>query len=341
MRILHITETTDGASGVATFVRELDSSLKATGIESHVVCALGKTFSGEALDTDYDIVHIHGLWLPFFHNTSNWAHANGIPIVWSPHGMITPWAMHHKKWKKLLGWRLYQKSDLAKANLIHATAASEVEDVRRMGLSNSVTVVPLGVWVNHLQKQNSTGDKKTLLFVSRVQKKKGLMNLAQAWALLPQTIRDAWKVKIIGPDEDGHTAEIKAKCKQLGIFSEWEFAGPMFGDNLDFSYRQATLFVLPTYSENFGSVVIEALARELPVITTKGAPWQELLERQCGWWIDIGVEPLTKALTEAMSLDDSTLNAMGKRGRDLVEEKYTWPAITKKMIAGYSAISRQ
>ena len=76
------------------------------------------------------------------------------------------------------------------------------------------------------------------------------------------------------------------------------------------------------------------------MITTKGAPWEELETHKCGWWIDIGVEPLARALREAMSLDDATRHEMGKRGRRLVEEKYTWDAVVTAMVKGYEDILR-
>jgi glycosyltransferase involved in cell wall biosynthesis len=95
------------------------------------------------------------------------------------------------------------------------------------------------------------------------------------------------------------------------------------------------LFVLPTFSENFGTVIAEALAAGVPVITTRGTPWEKLRTRQCGWWIDIGVEPLAAALREAISLSDQQRQEMGRRGRCLVEEEYAWPQIGREMNAVY------
>ena len=250
--------------------------------------------------------------------------------------MLTPWAMNNKKWKKSLGWWLYQRKDLARSDMLHATAQSEVDDIRRMGLDNRVFVAPLGVTLSSLRTWRG-GAKKTLLFVSRVQRKKGLLNLASAWSCLKYETSN-WRVRIVGPDQEGHVQEVKAECERLGILDDWEFVGPKYGEDLQNEYNNADLFVLPTYSENFGSVVVEALSHCVPVITTKGAPWGEIAEENCGWWIGVGVEPLAQALREALALSDAERHEMGKRGRRLVEEKYTWNAVVRRMVNGYKSL---
>jgi glycosyltransferase involved in cell wall biosynthesis len=103
----------------------------------------------------------------------------------------------------------------------------------------------------------------------------------------------------------------------------------------------ADLFIHPSDSENFGISIAEALYAGLPVVTTKGAPWQELEEHNCGWWIDIGVEPLVKALKSAMGLTDDERLEMGRRGHELVLEKYTWDAIGREMAKAYEGVLKK
>lgn len=187
--------------------------------------------------------------------------------------------------------------------------------------------------------------RRTLLFVSRVQRKKGLPNLITAWSRLPEDLRTAWTIRIVGPDQDNHTAELKAQAQALGVAGDFEFAGAKYDADLAAEYASADLFVLPTHSENFGSVVIEALAHEVPVICTKAAPWAELEgdssgNGKCGWWIDDSVDALTTCLRSALTTPPSTLAQMGARGRSLVESKYTWRAVASRLSTAYENVSK-
>ena len=352
MKILQVITGLQKAAGTSVFCGEISNQLVSRGHEVSVaICDLTEA-NKYPLDArvhlvsiddvirssnlSYDLVHIHALWSPILHRVSRWAEARAIPVVWSPHGMLTPWAMRNKRLKKLLGWHLYQKHDLKSAALLHATAPSEVEDFRRLGLANSVLVAPLGVEQKVCEK--IAREERTLLFVSRVQRKKGLPMLLEAWAKLENELKQGWTVRIVGPDQDNHTAELQAQSEKLRITRDFIFAGAKYDDELAAEYANADLFILPTHSENFGSVVIEALAQGVPVITTKQAPWAELQEFQCGWWVEDTVEALTAALREALRRTD--LGEMGARGQKLVAERYTWSAVCDKIIGGYQSVTK-
>ena len=143
-----------------------------------------------------------------------------------------------------------------------------------------------------------------------------------------------------GDIEREYEAKVRARVKELGFEDQFVFTGALNDDEKWAAYARADLFVLPTYSENFGIVVAEALWAGVPVITTKGTPWHELEERKCGWWIDVGVEPLVVALQDAMLLPDDERIEMGERGKKLIDEKYTWDAVVKNMAEGYGKLAR-
>lgn len=345
MRILNIVSDLQKASGVTTFVEHLVAELRDRGHEVNVLTRKMPDEGSACLVAAYDLVHIHGLWDPWLHRWAKAACKAGVKVVWSPHGMLTPWALRNKWWKKLPAFALYQWRDLHRAVMLHVTASSEVADVRRLCLKNPIVVAPLGVdrigrsEVESMKEFPGMGrGTRTLLFVSRVQRKKGLPNLLLAWSCLPDGLRKGWRIRIVGPDEDNHTAELKKQAKALGIAETVDFVGPRYGAELGSEYQSANLFVLPTHSENFGSVVIEALSHGLPVICTKGAPWAELVTYRCGWWIEDSVESLTDALKVSVSLPITDLYEMGARGRKLVEEKYTWKAVCDAMVDGYRRI---
>lgn len=284
-----------------------------------------------------DLVHDHGLWLPVNHRIAGLTKNLDIPRMTSPRGMLEPWALNHRKWKKKIAWALYQKRDLQNAAALHATAESEARQFRALGLKQPSYVVANGVDIPafpDLQPAIVEGEK-TCLFLSRIHPKKGLPMLVEAWASVRP---EGWKMLVVGPDERGHRDEILALTKAAGLEGCWEFSDPLEGDAKWLAIRSASLFVLPTFSENFGIVVAESLAACVPVITTTGAPWHGLLENRCGWWIEPDVEQLSRSLAEATSMDAGELKKMGARGREWVEKDFAWQAIGEQMSQAYDAI---
>ena len=282
------------------------------------------------------LLHNHGLWLPLNHWVSSLCRKHCIPVIVQPHGMLMPWALDHKAWKKQLAMVLYQRHDLSTARLLVATAPSEYENLRAFGLRQPIAIIPNGVSfsVPDTTKppiKSAEKKRRTVLFLGRIYPVKGLINLIDAWA---QTSVDGWRLKIAGPDEGGHLADVLTRVQQAGLTDSVEYVGAVDGDAKSQLFRSADLFVLPSFTENFGVVVAEALAHGVPVITTRGAPWQDLRTYKCGWWIDIGVEPLASALRAAMKLTDADRQAMGLRGRDYVR-RYDWDDIAAQTVDVY------
>jgi glycosyltransferase involved in cell wall biosynthesis len=284
-----------------------------------------------------ELIHDHCIWLPTNMAVTAVARRSKVPFVVSLRGMLEPWAMQYSRHKKQIMWHLYQRRNLEAATLLHATAESEAVHLRQLGLRKPIAIIPNGVDLPEQTKRKpkEASQPQTILFLSRIHPKKGLFNLIEALRQLPMT---GWQVLIAGPDEQGHQAEVAAAAGSAGLQHIVHFVGPVDDDDKWDLYRSADLFVLPTYSENFGIVIAEALASGVPVITTTGTPWQELRTHQCGWWIEPKVEPLRAAIREAFALSDEQRVEMGQRGRNLVESKYSWAAIAAQMSAVYQWI---
>ncbi|GIW68010.1 MAG: glycosyl transferase family 1 [Candidatus Parcubacteria bacterium] len=291
-------------------------------------------------DISTDIYHGHGLWQLPVHYMCRASRQKIKPYVISPRGMLEPWSLEQSKFKKKLALWFYQYKDIANASCIHATAKMEAENIRKLGLSNPIAVIPNGLNLSEFpaKEQSRSKEIRTILFLSRIHPKKGIELLIEAWAKIEKEIRNGWVIKIAGNGEPKYINSLTHLIKRNNLENEIEIIGAKFGEDKLNMYQKADLFVLPTYSENFGMVVAEALACGVPVITTKGAPWEELNTHNAGWWIDIGVEPLTKALTEAMQLSDGERKQIGLNGRKLIEKNYSIESVAQKMIQLYEWI---
>ena len=283
------------------------------------------------------LVHVHGLWSPVCVMTSRYARRNGVPLVVSPRGMLEPWAWQHRAWKKRPVWWLWERRNLQQAAVLHATSGTEADNLRALGFRNPIAVLPNGVDLPEqrpveLQRPVAGNEPRIILFLSRIHPKKGLVNLVNAWS---RTRPAGWRVVVAGPDEDGHLAGIQALAQRAGVAGEFDFVGAVYGQDKWQLYKKASLFVLPTASENFGVSVAEALSMGVPAITTKGAPWQSLVEQRCGWWIDQGVEPLAQALVSATGCSDRERMEMGLRGAAWVRMTLGWDRIGAEMAQVY------
>ena len=298
--------------------------------------SFGRTLS-DAIKGNEAIVHDHGLWLPSNHIAAVVSDRQRVRRVVSARGMISEWALAQAARKKRIAWHLYQRRDLASAALIHATSEAEVEEAQRLGVHVPIAQIPNGVEIPSLDAlpEWSATPKRRALFLSRVHPKKGLLSLVEAWSRVKP---DGWELVIAGPDEDGHRADVERAAAQAGIGDQIVFIGPVADADKWTTYRSADLFVLPTHSENFGIVVAEALAAGVPVLTTTGAPWNELQTHRCGWWTEIGPAPIAAALQDATDLPTSALREMGQRGRQLVEARYAWSHAAENMAQAYAWI---
>ena len=282
-----------------------------------------------------DIIHTNGCWIPMSAMAAIWAKEAGYKVIYTPHGMLEPYAIKRHYWtKKLPAILMYQKKGVAVADLIHATADTEKDNLLKLGWNKNVTVIPNCVQIDNITMKTSWERKKNILFLSRVHPKKGVNFLIEAVAQLKNELA-GYIVTVAGPGEFSYVESLKALAKTKGVDEMFDFIGPVFSDKKWELYKQADLFVLPTYSENFGIVVPEALATGTPVITTVGTPWQELNFENCGWCVEIGTEALVKALYEFVNCSDSELASMGKAGRNLVIKKYDSHKVAEQMNCLY------
>lgn len=342
MSITLLTQAAHGSEMLASVCPQLKRVVAESG--SRLALGLGLPFRSELARIIRTarplLIHSHGLWVPLNHWAVSMGRRSDVPVIVQPHGMLEPWALHHKARKKKLAMALFQWCDLESAHLLVATSGVEYENIRKLGLRQPVAVIPNGVDLDNDSislKTRLPNQPRIALFISRVHPVKGLLNLVHAWAQLAPT---GWHLRIAGPNEEGHLEEVQELVQRLGLQDSVDYVGVVAGAAKSALYNAADVFVLPTFTENFGVVVAEALAHGVPVITTRGAPWADLETYDCGWWVDIGIEPLVQALRKAMAITDDERQMMGARGREYVR-RFDWDGIARQTLDVYRWVQGQ
>lgn len=288
-----------------------------------------------------NIIHVNCCWLPCSALTQKWAQALGYKVILSPHGMLEPWIVARHYWtKKVPALLLYQRAAIKNADYLHSTAESEKANLLKLGYNKKIEIIANGIDINSIQLKSTWKKNKKILFLSRIHIKKGIEFLLDAISKLKDKLQ-GYTIYIAGEGEVKYIQSLKEKAEVLGINNLIFFCGGVYGEKKWKLFREADLFILPTYSENFGIVVAEALASGTPVITTKGTPWQELETEHCGWWTEIGSKPTIDALKSFLLCSEKDLEYMGKNGRLLIEKKYSAKKIAEDMLTLYQKLIKQ
>lgn len=299
----------------------------------------------QAMSGDWSphVVHDHGLWQLNHHNTANLAQKLKIPRIVSPRGMLEPWCLNHRKFRKQVAWRLYQHRDLKLSQCLHATSESEARQFRTLGFTQPVVLLPNGVTlptaIQSLELKNTPRSKqREVLFLSRIHPVKGLLNLVAAWK---NNVTEGWILRIVGDSEDGHETAVRTAIDDAGLDKSVRIEPAVHSAEKWNYMRRADIVVLPSASENFGIVVAEALAVGTPVITTTGTPWQRLIDYDCGWYVEPSIDGLSEALRSSMSTAAERLGEMGNRGKTWVQDEFSWSDLSMKMLQTYNWLLNQ
>jgi len=244
---------------------------------------------------------------------------------------------------------LFENRNLKSCDCLVACSEQEALSLRDFGLSQPIVILPNGVSESLIRKKPSNKkdlvfrlkydirpNTRILLFLSRIHPFKGLeLFLECVLEIRDEFRKNNWMFVIAGINELSHEEELKIFVENNNINDIVRFVGPQYKQDKVDALDSANCFILPSKGENFGISIIEALARGLPVITTKTTPWKELEDLDCGWWIRRTKNDFINTLIKLFSKDENTLTRMGKNGIELVESKYTWTKVAQQSIQMY------
>lgn len=287
-----------------------------------------------ARDGAVQVLHNHSLWMMpnvYAGEVSGRWH---IPLIVSPRGTLSHWAFRSGSIAKRFFWPLIQRPAIARAHCFHATSEEEFRDIRAHGFSQPVAIIPNGIDIPN-RSEIATIRQKRVLYLGRIHAIKGLDLLLRAWNLIERDVEfDDWTLRVVGPGSPSYLEEFRGMAKSLNV-RRLELVGAIYGKDKMREYASASVFVLPSRSENFGMSVAEALAAGTPAIVSKSAPWSGLPAHRAGWWADTSVEGMHEALTTSMRMNESALAEFGARGREWMRRDFGWDRIAEMMSRTY------
>jgi glycosyltransferase involved in cell wall biosynthesis len=301
----------------------------------------------------FNIVHIHGLYR-FPVTYAAWcAQKKGVPYLISPHGSMDPFLYRQSRYGiaalplKRLYERFFDIPNLNNASAVHYTAKDEAERASFLKLRARAVIVPNGINWNSYEHLPATGflrrnlglDAMTplILFLGRINFAKGLNLLVPAFAQVLRKLPQA-RLAIVGPDNEGYAARVKRWCRKQDIEKKVFFVDPLEAEEVQKAYVDADVFVLPSYTENFGMAVVEAMACACPVIISNQVnTWREIKDAGAGIVVELDPERIAQAICRILQ-NHKEAKAMGVQGRRAAKELYSLPQVIKKFTRVYEEI---
>jgi glycosyltransferase involved in cell wall biosynthesis len=293
---------------------------------------------------EYDIVHTHGLFA-FPPLAAAWyARRARIPYVMAPHGVLDSWGIKNKSTLvKTTSIRLIEAPLLRAAAAIQFMSDLEATRAAQLELGIRPAVLPLGFDFETVRAEASQpiealadSGKPVILFLSRIHPVKRLDVLLRAFASLPE--RGSAVLAIAGDGEPALVASLKRLSSELGIDAHVRWLGFVAGRAKQWLLSRATVFVLPSASENFGVAIVEAMHAEVPVVVTRGAGLAGLVEEaRAGLVIDDSVESMREALARLLA-DETLRRELGRAGRRAVDQHLSLDAFGNRLESLYRAV---
>jgi len=293
---------------------------------------------------NFDIAHIHALFSPVSTAAATIARWQGLPYILRPLGTLDPADLRKKALLKQVYGRLWEKPNLIGAAGVHFTSAEEGRISERFGSTTKDLVIPLGVELppnvspsGKVRKElNIAGDLPLILFMSRIDPKKGLDLLIPALeTLLNEGLGFHFVLAGSNPQNPVYEKGIQDRIKSSKLGERTTITGFVRGALKWGLLQEADLFVLPSDYENFGIAVAEAIACSTPVVISRGVYiWEDIEKANAGWVTPSDLQALTTTLRLAL-LDGEERKKRGINGRKLALNRYSWQAIARQLIDVY------
>lgn len=294
---------------------------------------------------EYDVVHTHTLFAPLITATHGICRSRKVPYIVTPHGMLEPWALSYKAWKKRIYYRAFEETALQNASAIQVLSSSEVSHVQALGSYRTV-VVPNGIHQidfstspdpeTFYQKFPETRNKTLILFLGRIDPKKGLDLLAPAFAIVQSQFPNAHLV-VAGPDSINFMPTASTYFSKENCSKSVTFTGMITGKLKHAALAVADIYVAPSYSEGFSMSVLEGMASGLPCVITVGCNFPEAAKAKAACVVETNSSAIKAGLIQCLE-DEKAARKLGDEARKFVFQNYTWQQSAEKLIRLYESV---
>ena len=287
---------------------------------------------------EFDIIHLHSIFLWPTWMAARYARTHDKPYLLAPRGMLVKDLVSRRGRIRKTAWiRFIEGRNLERADAVHATSEMECAEIRRFGLDiQRLVVVPNGYTRPQAADHSTSGGnagRPTVLYLGRISWKKGLDRLMQAMSLVPEA-----ELLVAGNDDEQYQSELEGLVSKFDLSERVRFLGLVGDAEKSRLLQSSDLLVLPSYSENFGNVVLEAMAHGCPVVVTPEVGISASVEK-AGAGLVVPGEPRTLAGAITRVCGDPTLRRnMGEAGKRAAEMEFGWPRVAKQMIDVYQEI---
>ena len=355
INIVHILEDYSHQSGgLRTVVKDLHTRLVSNGVNSSIVTTrkektddvlqvkggdklwcfsknLVHVLNGLNTTQKIDVIHIHGVWMYPQYAAAKYAFRNNIPFIISCHGMYEPWLWENKRFKKKIYFRYVVKNIFSKAKYFHAITQQERRELQKLFPKTNVRELPNLIESKPLNEDTPEFNKKYILYLGRINDKKGIDILIKAFANIENT---KLKLKIAGGFSN-YQKDLERQVKQLQLEDKVEFLGLVTGNEKEALFKNAFIFVAPSHSEVVGMVNLESAIFGTPVITTKQTGLKKEWSDNGGFLVNPNVNEVQQAIETCLSWSNHERNINGKKLRDFVKKEYSWESRFKDWVNIY------
>ena len=352
--------------GVSAFVIKLAQALRSTNIEPIVFSAQDRYLDedwSEIVDieivsrpvrgpaaigylpglladmvrSDIDVLHLHGIWQYPSIAAQMWQRRTERPYIVSPHGMLEDWILDHGRAQKWLAKLVYEKSNLGRANLVHALTGAEADQIVRFAPGAKTIVMPSGIEIGEAFISDRPVADPYILYLGRLHPKKNLEAAIDAWAAMGEA-RGNSRFVIAGWGDEVYVADLVKRLEAVGPRTGIDYIGPVYGGGKERILAGARFLLLPSLSEGLPMTILEAWAEGVPVLMSSQCNLPEGFAAGAALDCGISAETIRATLVRALAIAQEERRTMSVAARDLVARKFSMTRVTESWTDIYRGL---